>query len=122
MAHIWMGIAGLAGFLAVLLSALGAHALKLTPDQMGSFDTANRFLMIHAVALLAVSLWDRMAPGTASLWIQIAGWGFVAGMILFCGTLYISSTLGARLGVPLAPLGGLSFMAAWIALAVSAFR
>ena len=117
--------AGAAG-LAVILGAFGAHALKarLTPDQLQTFETGVRYQMYHALALFVCAwLLDRGAPGAGT-----AGGLFVAGLVLFCGSVYLLATRDLTgltpwlwLG-PVTPLGGLCFIAGWATLVVSALR
>lgn len=117
--------AGAAG-LAVILGAFGAHALKarLTPDQLQTFETGVRYQMYHALALFVCAwLIDRGLPGASA-----AGGLFLAGILLFSGSLYLLATRELTglnswrwLG-PVTPLGGLCFIAGWITLAVSALR
>jgi uncharacterized membrane protein YgdD (TMEM256/DUF423 family) len=113
--------AGLAGFLGVALGAFGAHALKdrLTPDMLAVFDTGVRYQMYHVFALLAAAWgWARW-PSRA---IAAAGWLFVAGMVVFCGSLYALAFTGVRALGAVTPLGGLAFLAGWLCLAWGARR
>ncbi|MGF1545213.1 MAG: DUF423 domain-containing protein [Parvularculaceae bacterium] len=98
--------AGLAGFLSVALGAFGAHGLedRLTPRGAELWDTATTYALAHAVAALAASRAGWRAAGGA----------FLAGAVLFAGSLYAlalgaPSTLGA-----VTPLGGLAFLAGWL--------
>jgi len=109
------------GFLAVALGAFGAHGLRgrLTPNDMAVYETGVRFQMYHALALLAVA-WaaTRWPVGT----LRLAGWLFVAGIVLFSGSLYALVLTGHRALGAVTPLGGLSFLAAWALLAWTALR
>lgn len=115
-----------AGGLAVILGAFGAHALKarLTADQLQSFETGVRYQMYHAFALFACAwLLDRGAPGAGR-----AGSLMLAGMLLFSGSIYLLATRELTglttyrwLG-PVTPLGGLCFIVGWITLAAAALR
>ena len=109
-------LGALLAFLAVGAGAFGAHALRgrLTPDLLDVFETAARYQMYHALALLAVAWVGDRWPGAAS---QAAGWLFVAGIVLFCGSLYLLSLTGVRWLGAVTPLGGLAFLADWLALA-----
>ena len=112
----WLGIAAINGGLAVLLGAFAAHGLKarLTPDMLAVFETGARYHMYHALAMGLAAL----APDTR--FTRLAGILFLAGIVLFCGSLYLLA-FGFPLGI-VTPFGGLAFMAGWVALAVSAFR
>jgi uncharacterized membrane protein YgdD (TMEM256/DUF423 family) len=117
-------IAFLSGFLAVAIGAFGAHALKphMTDYQLDIFKTASQYHFIHTLALLFVS-W--FAQGKLQ---QYAGWCFVAGIVLFSGSLYLLSLKNLLhiehwffLG-PLTPLGGLFFLAGWALGLVAVLR
>ncbi len=104
------------GFLAVVLGAFGAHGLKdrLGPDMLAIFEAGVRFQMYHALALLAVA-WAHTRWRSTVL--TAGGWLFVAGTIIFSGSLYLLSLTGARWLGAITPLGGLAFMAGWLCLA-----
>ena len=105
----------LSAFLAVAAGAFGAHALRarLAPDLLAVFETAARYQMYHALALLAVA-WavTRFAPGP----IRVAGWLFIGGTVLFSGSLYLLALTGTRWLGAITPLGGLLFLAGWLSL------
>lgn len=113
-------LASLLGALSVALGAFGAHALRrrLPQDRLETFETAARYQMYHALALLAAGLSsDRFArPGL----VLAAGWLFIAGIALFSGSLYLLVFSGNRRWGAVAPLGGLCFIAAWICLGIAA--
>ena len=123
----WIIVGSLLAALAVLAGAFGAHGLKqqvkagtLTADKLEVFDTAARNQMIHAIALILVGLACR-ANGSSPC-TRIAGVAFLLGIVLFCGWLY-ANALSGNVALPLlAPLGGLSFVVGWIALAIAAWR
>ena len=104
--------------LAVAGGAFAAHALKgvLTPEQVAAFETGIRYQMYHALALLFVGWIDRQG---GDVWVRRAGWSFVAGILLFSGSLYVLSLLGLRWAGPITPLGGLAFIAGWVCLALA---
>jgi uncharacterized membrane protein YgdD (TMEM256/DUF423 family) len=110
-----LGAAG--GFLGVAAGAFGAHALRdlLPPDRLQLIDTAARYQMLHALAIVGISiaLASRPLPSRA---LTMAGWLFVAGQILFSGSLYALGGTGDRWWGAVTPLGGASFLAGWIAL------
>lgn len=118
----WLVTAGaLNGFLAVALGAFGAHGLRGIVDasRLGVFETAVLYHGWHALALVATGLAAERLGGR---WLPVAGWLFLAGILLFSGSLY-ALTLGApRWLGPVTPLGGGAFLAAWLALAVGAWR
>lgn len=113
--HILMALATLMGALAVMAGAFAAHALQgqLTAAQLATFDTASRYLMYHALALLAltgVALADLVHK-----WQSVA-WLWVAGSLLFSGSLYLLSLLQLTWVVWLTPVGGLLLIIGWLRL------
>lgn len=114
-------VACLLGFAAVALGAFGAHALKarIGPASLAVFETGVRYQMYHALALLAVALRMEQRPARA---LATSGWLFVAGVVLFSGSLYLLSTAGWRWLGPVTPLGGVCFLAGWIAFLVAAVK
>lgn len=116
------GVTGsVSGFLAVAAGAFGAHALRsrLAPEQLAVFETGARYQMYHALALLAVAA--ALGRGPQPL-LRAAGWLFLAGTIVFSGSLYALSLSGARWWGAITPLGGVLFLAGWLALAAGLFK
>jgi uncharacterized membrane protein YgdD (TMEM256/DUF423 family) len=107
--------------LAVALGAFGAHALKarLTPEMLAVYETGVRYQMAHALALLAVAWAITRWPGNA---IVSAGWLFVAGTVLFSGSLYVLSLTGVRGWGAVTPIGGLAWLVGWACLAWGAYQ
>ncbi len=103
-------------FLAVAAGAFGAHALedRLDADILGIFETAARYQMYHALALLATGLWLERRPNRS---VVLAGWLFTAGILIFSGSLYLLSFTGIRWLGAITPVGGLCFLGAWAMLA-----
>jgi uncharacterized membrane protein YgdD (TMEM256/DUF423 family) len=103
------------GLLGVALGAFAAHALKasLLPEQLATFEVGVRYQLIHALALLAVAWAHTRWPGKR---VNTAGWLFVAGTLLFSGSLYALSLTGVRgLGI-VTPVGGVAFLVGWLCL------
>jgi uncharacterized membrane protein YgdD (TMEM256/DUF423 family) len=117
--RLWIALGALNAFVSVAAGAFAAHALKqrLSSDMLAVFETGARYQMYHAFGLLAVGLLaavGRPAP--------LAGWLMLAGILLFSGSLYALALSGVgKLGA-ITPLGGLCFLAAWIALAVQQMK
>ena len=87
--------AGVAGFLGVALGAFGAHAMKskLSPEMLAVFETGVRYQMYHALALVAAAwAWARWPSRVFT----VAGWSFVAGIVVFSGSLYLLAFTGVR--------------------------
>ena len=97
------------------------HALRarLSPDLLAVFETAARYQMYHALGLLAVAWMVTRWPGP---WPVRAGWLFVAGTVLFSGSLYALALTGVRWLGAITPLGGAAFLAGWLCLAWGASR
>ena len=114
--------AAFAGALGVVLGAFGAHALRgsIEPRLMETFQTAVQYQLIHALALLMVSL--TIGWLGQSLSFEISAYAFMAGVILFSGSLYgLVLTEMGWLG-PVTPIGGLCLIVGWLALLVGGFR
>jgi uncharacterized membrane protein YgdD (TMEM256/DUF423 family) len=111
----------LSAFVAVAAGAFGAHALRarLGPDLLAVFETAARYQMYHAFALIAVA-W-AMSRWTGPQF-RVAGWLFVAGTVLFSGSLYLLALTGVRGLGAVTPFGGLCFLAGWLLLAIGVWR
>jgi uncharacterized membrane protein YgdD (TMEM256/DUF423 family) len=116
----FLTIACISGSLAVILGAFGAHALKarLTPGDLMVFETGVKYQMYHTFALITVAFLIDKYPGHALL--NGAGYFFMAGILLFSGSLYLLASKNL-LGIekwrwmgPVTPLGGLSFVLGWI--------
>jgi uncharacterized membrane protein YgdD (TMEM256/DUF423 family) len=97
------------GFLGVACGAFGAHALegRLTPEMHAVWETAARYQLIHAVVLLF----------TGWIGARAASWLFVAGIVIFSGSLYALALSGVRVLGAVTPLGGVCLLAGWLALA-----
>ena len=111
----------LLGGLAVAAGAFGAHALqtRLAPDRLELFELAARYQLMHALALLATAWAAQRWP---SGMVNVAGWLFVVGVLIFCGTIYALAFGAPRILGAITPIGGLSLIAAWLLLAVAAIR
>ncbi len=113
--------AGLLGLLGVALGAFGAHALKETLTAHGTLETwrtAVLYQLVHSVVLLALVGW-REAPAKMR---RGAAWCLIAGVVLFSGSLYWLALGGPGFLGPVTPLGGLSLLAGWVLIAVTAWK
>ena len=108
-------------FLAVAAGAFGAHALRarLPADLLDVFETAARYQMYHALALLAVARAAAVWPESP---VALAGWLFTAGIVVFSGSLYLLVLSGARWWGAVTPIGGVAFLAGWAVLGWAALR
>jgi uncharacterized membrane protein YgdD (TMEM256/DUF423 family) len=109
-------------FAAVGLGAFGAHALRarLVPDLLAVYQTAVQYHFWHALGLLAVGILLMQKPESTAL--AAAAWLLVAGLVLFCGSLYALALTGIRGLGAVTPVGGAAFLLAWAALAFAAWR
>ena len=114
--------AAFAGALGVVLGAFGAHALRgcIEPRLIETFQTAVQYQLIHALALLLVSLTIGWLGQSQSL--EISAYAFMAGIVLFSGSLYGLVLTEMRWLGPVTPLGGLCFIVGWLALLVGGYR
>lgn len=121
MSQRWFVIGSIAGAVGVGLGAFGAHGLKarVGPELVEVWETAARYHLIHALAILAAGWACERWPGGAA---AASGWLFLAGIVLFSGSLYALTLTGIRALGAITPIGGLCFIAGWLALAVAAWR
>jgi uncharacterized membrane protein YgdD (TMEM256/DUF423 family) len=119
--RLFFGLGALSGLVSVAAGAFGAHALRtrLPAELLAVFETAARYQMYHALALMAVAWAATRWPGPLPQW---AGWLFVAGTLLFSGSLYALALSGVRWLGAITPLGGLAFLAGWVCLALAVRR
>ncbi len=119
--RIWIQLGGLFGGLSVLMGAFGAHSLKnhLTQQKLDVFQTAAQYQFFHSLALVLVGILALQAGEQDRKKINRAGKFFTAGILLFCGSLYILAFDGPRFFGPITPLGGLSLIIGWFLLAFS---
>ena len=111
-------VGAVAGFLAVALGAFGAHGLRsrLSPDMLAVFETAVRYHMYHALAILLVALMLGRFDG----WMfRAAGWAFAVGVVLFSGSLYLLAVTGVTILGAITPIGGVAFLAGWLLLIIA---
>lgn len=110
-------------FLGVALGAFGAHALSSYfsdhPELQSNYDTAVRYLMIHGLAILFISWAAVRWPGALA---NVAGYLFVAGILIFSGSLIVLSLTGIRWLGAITPIGGVAFLAGWICLLIVAVQ
>jgi uncharacterized membrane protein YgdD (TMEM256/DUF423 family) len=110
----WIIVSALSGALAVAAGAFGAHGLKarVSPEQLASWATACHYHLLHSVVLLALALYasqvDREIRLPASL--------FLAGILLFSGSIYLLVLTSQRWPGPITPIGGLCLIAGWLSL------
>jgi uncharacterized membrane protein YgdD (TMEM256/DUF423 family) len=115
----FMFIGSLFGFFCVVLGAFAAHGLKhsFTSYQIDIWQTAVFYQFVHAIAIIIVSILHMKKP---IKYLDIAGYSFVVGTILFSGSLYLLAFTQIKLFGMLTPIGGMLFLVGWGFLAYSA--
>lgn len=120
-ARFFLLVGALLGGLAVGAGAFASHALqeRLNERALAIFETAARYQMYHALALLAVGLWlSRVEQGRSLL--TAAGVAYLVGIGLFSGSLYALGLTGIKVLGAITPLGGVAFLVGWGCLAIAA--
>ncbi len=109
------------GLTGVALGAFGAHALKsvVFPEMLSAFETGVRYQLYHAFALMVTALLHDRGGGRFGVF---AGWFFIAGIVLFSGSLYTLAVSGVGWIGMITPFGGMCFLAGWLALFAAALK
>jgi uncharacterized membrane protein YgdD (TMEM256/DUF423 family) len=118
----WLVLLGcVSAGLGVAAGAFGAHMLKdmLEPPMLAVYDTATRYQLYHAFGLVLSGFAVRVGRDRGA---AKAGWLFLAGTLLFCGSLYGVSLLGIRWLGAVTPVGGVLFIVGWMVLGWRAWR
>ncbi len=126
MSRIFVIVSGLLGFAAVALGAFGAHGLRSRLDALPDgvkrlewWNTAAHYNLTHALALAFVAWLAHRGAGSPA---TVAGWSFIAGSLLFSGSLYLMAVTGqTKLGA-VTPVGGLFFLVGWVAVVAAGLR
>jgi uncharacterized membrane protein YgdD (TMEM256/DUF423 family) len=122
LAKLFLVLGALAGMLAVVLGAFGAHALRarLTPDLLAIYNTAVQYHFWHALGLLVIGVVAIHLPSSIAL--KWAGWLMLAGIVFFSGSLYVLALTGVRWLGAITPFGGAAFIVGWVLLAFAVAR
>ncbi len=122
MKSLFLAIAALFGMLSVGLGAFATHALRghLEPRMLEVFQTGVQYQIYHALALGGLAILLHWYPDSRLL--SGAGWAFVAGVLLFSGSLYMLAISGIGILGAITPIGGLAFMLGWLLIFVFALR
>lgn len=127
----WLRVGAILGALAVAIGAFGAHGLRGSLERavvsgdrtraeadraLEVYETGVKYHMAHALALLAVGLF-MIATRRTDLSLQVVGWLFVVGIVIFSGSLYLLGFTGIRWLGAITPLGGLAMIAGWVVFA-----
>ncbi|EMY77495.1 PF04241 family protein [Leptospira weilii serovar Ranarum str. ICFT] len=114
-------LSSLSGFLGVALGAFGAHALKsiVSPEMLAIYETGNRYHLIHSIPPLILTLTGYINNGRL---VWISSILFLAGILIFSGSLYVLAITGIKILGAITPFGGVAFLTAWVLLGFSAVR
>lgn len=122
----WAAIFCIFGALAVILGAFGAHGLEdsISSDSLDAYKTGVLYHFLHVLAALIIVLNIKQSP---DVFLLVACWSFLLGIILFSGSIYLLSTseiTGWQLSFlgPVTPVGGLLFIIAWLSMATHFFK
>jgi len=123
MTQFFLSIGAILGGLSVASGAFASHALreKISDRSLEIFETAARYQMYHALALLLVALLLTIYQQSPPPTLLASGWLFIIGIALFSGSLYALSLTNVKILGAIAPLGGTAFIAGWGALAFAAW-
>jgi uncharacterized membrane protein YgdD (TMEM256/DUF423 family) len=120
----WLCLGAANGLIAVAMGAFAAHSLvgEAWQNARGWVETGAHYQMAHALALLAVAMLSGRATAAARRWLAVAGWSFLAGIVLFSGGLFVMALAGVTGLGAVVPVGGLAFLAGWAALFYAGLR
>ena len=121
MERVFFAVGALSALIAVAAGAFGPHALRtrLSPEMLAVFEVAVRYQMYHALALLACAWAITRWPGAL---VTTGGWLFVAGTVVFSGSLYALALSGLRGFGAVTPFGGFALIGGWLCLALAALK
>ncbi len=120
--RIWILAASINGFLAVAAGAAASHLFAADAHRIALMSTGAQYAMYHALALLALAALAGASERAADRFLAIAAWLFIAGTVLFSGSLYLLALTGIRALAWLTPFGGVAFLLGWLSLGVCAWR
>jgi uncharacterized membrane protein YgdD (TMEM256/DUF423 family) len=122
MRSVFLFLSAVCGVVGVAVGAFGAHGLKaiLSPEMLAVYKTGVDYQMWHALGLGLIAVFRQQAVESELL--KWAGWLMFSGIILFSGSLYLLAVFDMKWLGMITPLGGLSFILAWIFVAVFAFQ
>lgn len=122
MAKTLLMVAAISGLLAVVIGAFGAHGLKgrITTDLMAIFQTGVQYHFYHTLALLLVGILMLQFPQISLL--KWSGWLFIAGIVIFSGSLYALAITDIKWLGAITPIGGVAFIAGWLTMAIAIYN
>ena len=118
----FLASAALSLLLATLLGAYGTHALQVSfsDSAWSAYETAVQYQFYHSLGLIGTTLIAAKYPD--SRLIALSGWLLIAGIVLFCGSIYATSFGAPAIVEVAAPIGGTAFMAGWLALTIGVIK
>jgi uncharacterized membrane protein YgdD (TMEM256/DUF423 family) len=119
---IWILAASVNGLLAIAAGAAASHLFAADVHRIALMSTAAQYAMYHALALIALAALAARGAGRVERFLAAAGWLFLAGTVLFSGSLYLLALTGTPVFAQVTPIGGIAFMLGWISLGISAGR
>jgi uncharacterized membrane protein YgdD (TMEM256/DUF423 family) len=119
---IWILAASVNGLLAVAAGAAASHLFAADAHRIALMSTGAQYAMYHALALVALAALAAREAGRVERFLAAAGWLFLAGTVLFSGSLYLLALTGTPVFAQVTPIGGIAFMLGWISLGISAGR
>ncbi|MEO9226812.1 MAG: DUF423 domain-containing protein [Gemmatimonadaceae bacterium] len=122
-ARLFLTLGSINAALAVMFGAFGAHALKarVSPDMLNAYQVGSHYHFYHALGMLVVGLLATHLNNNEGA-LRLSGYLMLAGVVLFSGSLYLLAMTGVTWLGAITPIGGLAFIAAWVVLAITAFR
>lgn len=120
--QLWLFFGSLNALLAIIAGAYGWHGLEATSAGRDMFKIGVDYHMWHALALFIIAWLETCTEHVSAKLVRLAGWAFVVGIVLFCGSLYTIGFLGYQPLPGTAPTGGISLMIGWAALIAIAVR
>ncbi|OYD06805.1 DUF423 domain-containing protein [Paludifilum halophilum] len=119
---LWILLGAVNMFLSIAFGAFGAHGLegKVSERMLANWQTGAQYHMAHALGLLLIGLLAGRI-GAVSL-VSAGGWLILAGIVLFAGSLYVMALTNVTVLGAITPIGGVSFLAGWICIAIAAVK
>jgi uncharacterized membrane protein YgdD (TMEM256/DUF423 family) len=120
MKSIFLFLGALSALTGIGMGAFGAHGLKtiVNPEMMAVYQTGVSYQMWHALGLIGIAIMRHQNPESKLL--NWAGWLMFIGIILFSGSLYLLTLSQSAWIGGITPIGGLSFLIAWLLISVYA--
>jgi len=125
MPRLWLVCGSVLGFLGVAAGSFGAHGLKSLLEangQSANWETAVRYCLFHAIALLVVGILASLPQAAAARGlVSVAGWSFLVGTTIFSGMLAALALSGVKILGAIVPIGGVLLLVGWACLAAAAW-